>query len=228
VILKYPRLRPSDSVVLEHLYWGITEGEYYAIGLRRQTSEDRSPIGFTWDAQDQTEFLDLWSSGVTEPLAHELLREACSLALNSPRSALLMLASDLETGVKSHIVKNAPITAWLLNERQSPPTHVLLRHYIPQLHDSEKVEFWTKLSQLFTAAEKLAKDRNVLTHSGKMRASLDKLKQYINVVSDILYILDFLDGYAWAADNVQPQTRKLLGWPAPRHKRILIRVLGDR
>jgi hypothetical protein len=219
---------PHWPFTSHHLYWRVTEGMYHLIGLRGQASQVRHPVGFMWDAQDQTEFFELWHSGASEPLAHELLREARSLVLNSPRSALLTLASALETGVKSHIARQVPKTAWLLEKLSAPPIDRLLREYIPQLHDSEKIEFWTKLSSLFKTAEKMAKDRNALTHSGKMLVKYDKLKKYFGMVSDILYILDFLDGHTWAMGNVQTETRKLLGWPPPRHKRFLIRVLDNR
>ena len=119
------------------LYWNVRgeDDQYYFVQSRRETSSGRSPAGITWDEIDQTEFRNLWSRcDLREPLAHELLREAKAANGASPRSALLTATSAIEAGVKFHIGNIAPQTAWLLSEMPSPPTHKLLRTYLPELH----------------------------------------------------------------------------------------------
>ena len=211
----------------DHLYWRISnDGEYRAIGLRLQTAEGRSPVGFQWDEEDRKDFQALWDSGATEPLAHELLREARSLATRSPRSALLALTTALETGTKNHIGKMEPKSEWLMREMPSPPIFKLLRDYTPRLHNEKDVAYWDKLKPLFKIVQQIAEDRNDLAHTGTMTVSPKRLAEYINAASDILYILDYLEGHAWATRNVQAKIRKLVGWEGPRHQRTFYKMMS--
>jgi hypothetical protein len=210
------------------LYWNAGGADYYGVGFRGQSSGSRSPLGITWDADDQREMLSIWSQvDLVEPLAHEMLREAKAAMVSSPRSALLIAASALEVGVKIHISKIAPEASWLAREMPSPPVHKMLRVYIRDLHVRRGTQLpdWDKLRPLLTAAEELAKARNDLTHKGEMpektRASLPEA---LMVVTDLLYILDVLEGHEWAKGNVRAATCRMLGWPKPRRARMFVRM----
>jgi hypothetical protein len=81
----------------------------------------RSPAGISWQDEYEQEFGALWRQDkVEEPLAHELLREAKAALGGSPRGALLMAATALETGVKTHLSRLVPDASWLLSEMPSP------------------------------------------------------------------------------------------------------------
>ncbi len=211
------------------LYWRVAEGPYWHVGLKRQGGRPtRSPAGITWSEEDQREFAALWAQPTAEePLAHELLREAKVALDGSPRSALLLTATALETGVKTHAAKLVPDASWLLSEMPSPPIHQMLRHYLPDLHKKRGTGLadWAKLKPLFNDAQTLAEYRNDLTHTGQMPAkALAELPALINSVSDLLYVLDVLDGHDWAKEcvglhSIGGKTRKLLGWPASRRRR---------
>jgi hypothetical protein len=117
------------------LYWRVRDGEFYIVGQKRRSGTTaRSPVGITWSDEDQREFGALWAEEVEEPLGHELLREAKAALAASPRSALLLAATALETGVKTHLTKLVPDAGWLLAEMPSPPIHKMLRRYVPELH----------------------------------------------------------------------------------------------
>ena len=216
------------------LYWRIAPGSYSHVGLKRQGGNvTRSPAGITWSEEDQREFTELWAQPTAEePLAHELLREAKVALHASPRSALLLTATALETGVKTHVAKLVPDAGWLLSEMPSPPIHLMLRRFLPILHEKRGAGLpdWAKLKPLFNDAQKLAELRNDLTHTGEMPATaLAELPDLINSVSDFLYLLDVLDGHDWAKEcvglhSIGNKTRELLGWPAPRRKRTFARI----
>jgi hypothetical protein len=216
------------------LYWRVVPGAYWHVGRKRQDGRPvRSPAGITWSLDDEREFAALWAQPATEePLAHELLREAKGALHGSPRSALLLTATALETGVKTHIGNLLPDAAWLLSEIPSPPVYQMLRRYLPVLHDERGIGLsaWPKLNPLFNDAQKLAEYRNDLTHTGQMPETvLAALPGLINSVSDLLYILDFIEGHEWAKEcvglhTIRAKTRTLLGWPAPKRKRIFASV----
>jgi hypothetical protein len=212
------------------LYWRIAEGSYSIVGRKRQGGfTTRSPAGIEWTHEDQHEFTALWAQPTAEePLAHELLREAKVALDGSPRSALLLTATALETGVKTHASKLVPDAGWLLSEMPSPPIHMMLRKYLPSLHASRgtRLADWAKLKPLFNDAAKLAEYRNDLTHTGQMPAeALAALPGLMNSVSDLLYVLDVLEGHQWAKECVGHKTRALLGWPEPRRQRYFVKTI---
>jgi hypothetical protein len=104
---------------------------------------------------------------------------------------------------------------------------MVLQDYIPVLykHQGKELLDWEKLKPLFKIIQRLAEDRNRLTHKGEMPArALENLPETLATVSDLLYILDVLEGHEWAKGNVQERTRQLLGWPKPRHARFFCKV----
>jgi hypothetical protein len=107
-------------------------------------------------------------------------------------------------------------------EAPAPPVNKMLRDYLPQLHASRGIGLaeWSKLRPLFKEAEALAQARNKLTHTGKMpEEPISKMRNFLNAVSDLLYVLDIVEGNDWARENIQPDTRVLLGWPTTRRRR---------
>lgn len=168
-----------------------------------------------WDGTNSKNFEDVWRSAATEPLAQEMRREATSMMAAAPRSALLMLTSALEVGVKHYISRDLPFEGWLAMEAPSPPIVKILTKYVKELKTTEDVSQWKKLKPLFNRIQERNKDRNKVAHQGKEAPSPSKLKEYQKDVTDVLYILDYLSGQSWARHNVRPDTCKKLGWPEP-------------
>lgn len=203
-------------------YWRTQyEGLYSVIPLRGSSFSGATLGGFHWDDQDQRELDLLWSQrGLEEPLAHELRGEAELIKDSSPRSALLMCASALEVGVKAHIGRVAPVADWLVFNVPSPPIYKVLRDYLPSIHEENPSALdWSALKPLFKRCQELAEDRNKLTHAGNS-PNTEIVESYLTVVSDVLYLLDHLEGHAWVAEHVTYGTRKALDWQEPRHKRF--------
>lgn len=208
------------------LYWRTSpKGEYDLVGKRQRQFVGKAPAGIEWGEVDLNDFSRLWANAdAAEPLGHELLREAQEAVQSAPRSALLLAASALEAGVKMHIARLAPETAWLMTEAPAPPVFKMLRDYLPQLHALKGVALpeWSKLLPLFREAEDLAVRRNKLTHRGEMPDEVvTRMQRFLATVSDLLYVLDFIEGHKWARENINLDTRRLLGWPATRRKRAI-------
>src|SRR5262249_16961684 len=143
--------------------------EYIAIKPPRTSGGAPSSAGIHWSARDEETFTELWKDeAAAEPFAHELLREAMGLLGHSPRSALLMTATAVETGVKDHIARLLPKASWLMQKLPSPPVFRILRDYLPELHEgSTMVSDWKALLPLWKVCEKLGEARNSLTHTGR-------------------------------------------------------------
>ncbi|WP_461325214.1 hypothetical protein [Bradyrhizobium diazoefficiens] len=198
------------------LYCNTRGKTYYAIGQNHSSGGDwRNDL--VWNATNSEGFSSVWKSRSDESLAHELFREAGSLIHSAPRSALLMLATALEAGVKTYISEREPITQWLLTETQSPPILKVLRDFIPTLTPaiSASLDSWSALRSLFGRLTKLIEARNRLTHRGTWDLELESLIEFREDVSDILYILDYLRGAEWARNNIRAATCQALNWPKP-------------
>lgn len=181
----------------------------------------RGVRGIVWNDTQAAALQSLLDAGATEPLAHELLREARLLAdTGSLRSALLMAATAVETGVKEHIGRLRPHTSWLLQNIPSPPVHKILRDYVREMHvSSSLIRDWNVLKPLWNGCDKLAQARNATTHTGAgiPDAAVD---QYLELASDVLYVLDALAGQEWAQRRVSSKVRTALGWPGPTEGRV--------
>lgn len=190
-------------------------------------------FGIRWDDEHPSDLQALWSAAdLTEPLGHALLREAAALAIESPRSAILIMATALETAVKIHISKIVSNTGWLMEEMPSPPIHKVLRSYIPLIHRAhgKEVDYWVKLKPFINKVDHLFRIRNKVAHTGQIPEKVDSvvkvgpIQDYLELVSDMLYLLDVLDGHDWAKTRVSHALRMALDWPSPKHGRATIRM----
>jgi hypothetical protein len=205
-----------DPVQHISLYWNTRGQDYHVVKLPQE------PSGYwqndvVWNEANEASFVSLWKSASEEPLGHELFREAGSLLHSAPRSALLMLANALEAGVKSYISERVPVTQWLLTETQSPPIKKMLQKFVPTLRPAAPVDLshWSGLTTMFNRIERRITERNHLTHLGAMECEHNRLIEFKEDVSDVLYILDYLNGERWAINNVRRETCQALGWPNP-------------
>jgi hypothetical protein len=214
-----------DPVQHVSLYCNTQGKAYYAIGQHGATEGDwRNDV--VWSAANSAGFSSVWKSKSDESLAHELFREAGSLIHSAPRSALLMLATALEAGVKKYISEREPVTHWLLTETQSPPILKVLRDFVPSLKPSlsASLAHWCKLRPLFGRLTKLVEVRNRLTHRGTWDITQAELIEFREDVSDMLYALDYLNGAKWALNNIRKQTCEALEWPLPSPTQTQLRA----
>jgi hypothetical protein len=226
-LLRWRQGIDATDDVLRHaaLYWRIKDGDYLLVPLDGgpNTNQTASPgrLGIHWEHEEQVDLMDLWvDEKLTEPLAHALLREATVLASKSPRSSIMIMVAALETGVKTHISHLAQDTTWLMGE-PTPPIYKLLKSCIPEIHSNHgnKIDYWDEIKPNANKAQKLIKVRNTLAHNGEFLLNADSVENYLELVSDILYVLDVLNGHEWAKSLVSYQLRNKLGWPDPKYNR---------
>jgi len=226
-LLRWSQEIDSDHHTINHaaIYWRADPGDYYGTPLYSGAQSMRGPRGVTWEEKDRDLVQLLWAAEADEPLGHELLREATALIRTSPRSALLVLSTALEAGVKHHIGRTVIGTEWLMNELPSPPVYKLLSKYLPTIHTNSGSPSinWKTLGPLFKLCQKLMEDRNKLTHTGHMPEGVEVYK-YMVAVRDVMYILDYLEGHGWARSHVSHQTRISQNWTKSGRSDIFIRV----
>jgi hypothetical protein len=215
------------------VYWKTTHDSYHLAPLPDQgILIGSSRGGLSWGPSQLSDFVKNWETELaSEPLGHQLLREAGQVSKTNERGALLIAFSALEVGVKQHVSRVAPHASWLAMNSPSPPLDRILREYIPILHSSNpKIKHWEKLRGTWKLTAEFVKDRNKLAHRGE-RGKAD-IEDYLRLVSDLLYALDYIEGQDWARAFIDLEVQKTLGWqglirPLPTHSgEISIEILS--
>ncbi len=143
----------------------------------------------------------------TEPLGHELLREAWELQRFNPRSALVVGIAAAEAGIKQFIVEVEPGTRWLVENTQSPPLSDLLLHYLPKLledHDIRRPAKRPPNNPVMDALKEGVKLRNKVAHGVERPIDRELLARVLLAIRDILWMLDVYRGNDWARQHVRP------------------------
>ena len=85
------------------------------------------------DPSQKVELDQYTMTGISQPLGHELLREAFTTRSKNPRSSLLVTMTALEVGVKEYIADLVPSAEWLAFHVPTPPVVKILAEYLPTL-----------------------------------------------------------------------------------------------
>lgn len=152
----------------------------------------------------------LLEGGVTEPLGHELYREAREQAVQNPRSALVVGIAAAEVGFKECVADLVQPAAWLVENMPSPDLVKMLREFLPLL-PARKTIGGKVLSPPKSVRDSLQKGvllRNKIAHGPAPAPSRDTLKEVLSAVEDLLWILDYYRGFDWARDFVRPDVRR--------------------
>ncbi len=198
--------RAFASVTLE---WSREAGLWHTMPLRGFATA-RFLRGLPVEPEAAHEIQTLAAEELSEPLAHDLRREAEDLQHVNGRSALVIAMTALEVGVKAHISRTIPHAQWLIEELPSPPVKTLLESFVPTLPNQNPVHAFPP-RRLLETIKKATTARNRLIHAGREIARAGFLPEVLQAIKDTLYVLDALGGQGWALEHVSNQTRDELG-----------------
>ncbi len=145
------------------------------------------------------------ASGLSQPLGHELFREARTIQNENPRSSLLIGMAAAEIGVKTFIGTLIPDAEWLAMNAPTPPLVTILREYLPTLPVKRRfgnppIEPFVPKAML-EVLKKGVTLRNQATHAGH-GIDPETLREVLETVHDLLYLLDLYSGCEWAAERI--------------------------
>lgn len=209
----------SKIISRKSLFWNTGEPEYHIVPSRSQAPfEVGMAKGLEWEERDQGAIAELWAGkSFEEPLGHRLIRSAASLFDDSPEGALLILATALESGVKSHVCFLEPGNRWLLEKAPSPPISRILSEYLPKLYKQKcpNAPSFDKIKPWLDEVKEIFNKRNVTAHTGAKPVLSKPFDHYIEKASDVLYLLDVIEGHEWAKQRLSAELCMALGWPLP-------------
>lgn len=142
---------------------------------------------------------DLNSIAATEPIAHALWREAWSLYMSSPRSALMIGVASAEVGFKELVALLMPDAKWLVENLASPPLERMLRDFLPQLPAKNRFEgkVLPPPKETLELLKKAILERNKTTHVGDT-VNRDRAKEILLMIRNLLWLFDYYGGHTWA------------------------------
>jgi hypothetical protein len=145
--------------------------------------------------------------GATEPLGHELFREAWDQRLQNPRSALIIGYAAAEVGFKECAAFLIPHAAWLVENLPTPPLDKVLIQYVPNLPVKLTINGSNPFvpKQIIARIREAMESRNKTAHTKGKRLSPDSLEGILRAIRDLLWLFDYHCGHAWALNNIRPE-----------------------
>jgi hypothetical protein len=149
-------------------------------------------------------------AGTGEPLGHELLQEAWQQLSSHSRSALVTTVAAAEVGFKSFVGTLVPHAEWLVQNAPTPPLTTMLSEYLPSLPAKLTLGVAPFVPKsIVDTLKKAVLLRNKITHVGQ-EVEREIVKEALFTVRDLLYLLDFYAGQAWALERISVTTEKEL------------------
>ncbi|MDA2916392.1 hypothetical protein MYX64_06070 [Nitrospinae bacterium AH_259_B05_G02_I21] len=167
-----------------------------------------SPLRATGEVCVQVE--RLVTEGATEPIGHELYREAWEQRHQNPRSSLVIGMAAAEVGFKQCVSTLVPDAKWLVEEAPSPPLVRMLQEYLPQLPAKCMIqgEVLQPPDEVMDALKKGQNLRNKVAHVGIPAPAYGTLEKVLLAVHDLLWILDYYCGHDWALEQIRPEIKR--------------------
>jgi hypothetical protein len=201
---------PVQSVMLPHK-WSL-DGENWE-SLPSETFVEVGHIGRLRVTDEvHREVVTYVEGNITEPLAHELYREAWQQRSDNPRSALILAIVAAEVGFKQCVSTLVPDARWLVENVPSPPIFTMVKNYLPLLPTKLKINDAVKPppKEIIRILQQGVEKRNKTIHVGAIPPTGEELKELLLAVRDLLYILDYYCGFDWALNNIRDEIREAL------------------
>jgi hypothetical protein len=205
-------LGPHNPFSSRGMYWS-SDGSFWhpaPDGLRARLWAVE-PVSISGEVYNDTKQIVI--NGGTEPLPHDLIREALDQRHSNPRSAMVLGMAAAELAVKHCVGVLVPQAEWLAMNLLTPPLVKMLREYVPKLPVRCRIGDQVKAppESVMALLKKGSDIRNGLAHAGAAAPPIHDVEEILDAVRDLLWLLDYYAGYEWALGFVRSSTRKELG-----------------
>lgn len=155
------------------------------------------------------EVADLVRSGLNEPLYHSLWREAWAQRRGNPKSAIVIGVAAAEFAVKYCIGVLVPNSQWLAINLPMPPVHRLLNEYLPTLPGKQTFDGKVKPPPkvVLEMLKRAVNIRNGIAHAGAAAPDATHVDEILTTTEQVLWLMDYYCGSAWALDYLSPDVR---------------------
>jgi HEPN domain-containing protein len=201
---------------LEGIEWCDELGNWHRLPPDLQWLAGRARILACATPEEIADLQAMAASGIHEPLAHALLRQA--LRASGQReyaSALVMAVTALEIGVKHLVGILIPSAEWLALHAPSPPVVEMLKDYLPTIRVHESIGGYVASppAEILKTLKDAVYARNITVHRGPGKLKPDFIVRVLDAVADVLWMCDYFAGQKWAYRNMSEQMRSALPIP---------------
>ena len=151
-------------------------------------------------------------AGYTEPLGHQLYREARFLSHTNLRSSVVIAIAAIEVGIKECIGALVPNSHWLVSNSPSPPVIRILTEYLPKLPAKNKIngKVLAPPKDIIDVLKKGVSIRNDITHKGGPAPKHETMEEIFSAIKETLLLLYFYSGHQWAFEYISKEVRQNL------------------
>ncbi|MBO3753079.1 hypothetical protein J5X84_44165 [Streptosporangiaceae bacterium NEAU-GS5] len=193
--------RPYTSSIFEY---SMSDASWRQLHLPGRLTSSVALAGTLFSPKLESEISRLANQHERMPIGHELIIEASELAIESPRSALLLSVSALEVGFKRLVSQLVTHSEWLVTNVPTPPLSQMLRDYFPLLPVTNTVPGSTGhlRKSVLDSVTVMVRLRNELAHKGATNLSRERLHGWLRLVEQMLYLFDYYAGHEWALSKI--------------------------
>lgn len=204
-------LGPHNPISVIGLFWSKDKEFWHPAPLALSVRIEEFPA-VCIDEEVRSDINEIIKNGLREPVHHELFREAWRQRNENPRSSLVMGVAALEAAIKTTIGNLIPSASWLVENLPSPPVTRLLQEYVPRLPAINKIEgkVVSPPKHIMASIKQAVTIRNQVAHIGGKAPSPERLDNILQVIRDVMWLLDYYCGYAWAFNHISDETREAL------------------
>ena len=114
----------------------------------------------------------------------------------------------VEASFKQHIASVAPVTKWMVENISLPSVIKMIKMYLPLLPSKNTIngQVVPPPSDIMKELNRGMKKRNKIVHIGEVKMSSKELKEILLAIKDLIWILDYYQGYEWALKYVRSET----------------------
>jgi hypothetical protein len=211
---------PVDALSMrriEGIEWCDDAGDWRQLPADVTFRAGRARVLVTSPAEEVASLEAMAVSGIREPVAHAVLRQAQRAAGGREyASALVMAIAALEICVKQLISALIPEAEWLALHAPTPPVVDILREYLPTIPADESIggNVASPPAEILETLKKAISVRNVNVHRGQRELSPDFIARVLDAVTDVLWMCDYFTGQKWAFRNMSEQMQNALSSPS--------------
>lgn len=193
--------------------WCDDAGNWHRLPADLQFTVGSARIDPLSTPEETSDLQAMASSGIREPLAQALLREAQRASgQREYASGLVMAIAALEVGVKQLIGTLVPDAEWLALNAPSPPIVAILRDYLPTIPADKSVGGYvaTPPAEILKTLTDAVFARNSTVHRGQGELRSDFIAKVLDAVADVLWMCDYFTGQKWAYRNLSELMRSAI------------------
>jgi hypothetical protein len=188
-------------------YWSIDNVHWYHFPRKFKTFLTSQGETIHLNARGKNKINELLENNVTEPLHHELFREAWVQRTSNPRSAMIIGISSVEVALISTLDILLPDNKRLKRKLKNKPLYKFLDECWNEMAIGNKIFQITSLPDtLLSLIKEGVIERHKIAHFGFKASNTERVEQILEGIKDLLFIVDCLSGNEFTLLFIRQET----------------------